>query len=248
MAREIDFGGFTKLYGKMLCQSSLLECDPVTRWVFVYMLSQADEDGFFRCATLQSLALAARVTRDQAAKAVAELESPDPASTSQNRNGRRILSRPGGWKLVTYKKYREHRSRRQIIDAIRQKRQRDRDASRTSRDVTVTSRPDLDLDLDLDLEKKEEKNPPSPSRTDGIIFIKASNSKDSDFDGPGIEKILHRLREYEAEFGKPWCNAQWRAAVEWAFDNPEKSKKLWGRFLLNWFRTAARDERKRMRA
>ena len=46
-------GGFAKLYGDRLAQSSLLDRDVATRWVFVFMLSQADAQGRYRLSVGQ---------------------------------------------------------------------------------------------------------------------------------------------------------------------------------------------------
>jgi hypothetical protein len=119
-------GGFAKLYGDRLAQSSLLDCDVATRWVFLFLLSQADDKGRFRCASVAGLARAAAVTLDQAEKAVRELEAPDPDSTTKDEEGRRIVRIDGGWRIVAYTKYREYKTARQLAEALKKKRQRDR--------------------------------------------------------------------------------------------------------------------------
>jgi hypothetical protein len=120
-------GGFAKLYGHRLAQSSLLDRDVATRWVFVYMLSQADAEGRYRCASVAGLARAAAVSVAEATTAVSDLEAPDPDSTTKDHEGRRILRIEGGWQVVSYKHYREFRTPRQIADAIRKQRQRSRE-------------------------------------------------------------------------------------------------------------------------
>ncbi len=127
-------GGFAKLYGDRLAQSSLLDRDVVTRWVFLFMLSQADEQGRYRCASVAGLARAAAITLEQAERAVAELEAPDPDSTTKLEDGRRIVRIAGGWQLVTFTKYREFRTPRQLAEAAKKKRQREaRKATREKR-------------------------------------------------------------------------------------------------------------------
>jgi hypothetical protein len=120
-------GGFVKLYGDRLAASSLLDTALATRWAFVYMLSQADALGRFRCATVRALARAANITPSQATKAVAELEAPDPESTSKAEGGRRILPIPGGWQLVNYTDYRDFRTKQQADAAERKRRQREKE-------------------------------------------------------------------------------------------------------------------------
>jgi len=154
-------GSFAKLYGDRLADSSLMECAVATRWAFVVMLSRADSEGRFRCATVAGLSRAAAISMEEADLAIKELEAPDDTSTSGEAEGRRIVRIPGGWQLVNYVKYRDYRTRRQIEDAKRQEehrsRRRDtsRDTSDTSRDVTVRSTPDVRCQM-LDVRSKNE--------------------------------------------------------------------------------------------
>src|SRR3990172_7008165 len=145
-------GGFAKIYGDRLADSSLLECAVATRWCFLYMLARADSEGRFRCATVRGLTGAAAVTLEEAEHAIAELEAPDPDSTTPDEGGRRIVRIPGGWRIVAKAKYRDFRTRRQIDAAQRQRERRERlggesttgerDMSRVSHDVTVTCTPE----------------------------------------------------------------------------------------------------------
>jgi len=103
-----EYGGtFGKLFGSRLANSSLLDCDVATRWVFIFMLANADKNGFFRCAHATALSRACNISKDAAETAIRELEAPDPHSMSPEAEGRRILKIAGGWQLVTYEKYRD---------------------------------------------------------------------------------------------------------------------------------------------
>lgn len=132
-------GGFCKIYGNRLAQSSLLDAAVATRWVFVYMLSQADALGRYRCATVPALARAANVSLPQARKAVQELEAPDPQSTSKDHEGRRILAIRGGWQVVNFTTYRDFRTMEQEAAAERKRRQREKEEAERdkSRDVPL---------------------------------------------------------------------------------------------------------------
>jgi hypothetical protein len=123
-------GGYAKLYGDRLAQSSLMDRNVVTRWLFVFVLSQADAQGRYRCASVAGLARAAAITLEQAELAVSELEAPDPDSTTKAEDGRRIVRIPGGWRVVTYTKYREYRTARQLAEAAKKRRQREAAKSR----------------------------------------------------------------------------------------------------------------------
>jgi len=118
-------GGFAKLYGDRLAGSSLLECAVASRWVFVFMLAQADAEGRVRCASVAGLARAAGVSLPEAEAALRELEAPDPDSTSKDHEGRRVLRIPGGWQIVTYQKYREYQTKRQRNEAAKKRKQRE---------------------------------------------------------------------------------------------------------------------------
>lgn len=131
---EWTFGdaGFAKIYGDRLARSSLLDTGVATRWVFVFMLSQADSEGRFRCATVSALARTAAVTIEEARKAIEELSAPDPESTTKAHEGRRILPIQGGWQLVNYTVYRDYRSDEQQKAAERKRRQREAAAARAA--------------------------------------------------------------------------------------------------------------------
>jgi hypothetical protein len=83
------------------------------------MLSQADAEGRYRCASVAGLARHANVSPPQAQKAVRELQVPDSNSTSPEDLGRRIVRIPGGWQVVNAAKYRAFRTKRQAAAAER---------------------------------------------------------------------------------------------------------------------------------
>jgi hypothetical protein len=138
-------GGFAKLYGDRLAHSSLLDRDVATRWVFIFMLSQADGEGRFRCASVAGLARAAAVTLEQAERATAELEAPDPDSTTKLDDGRRIRRVPGGWQIVAYATYRDYRTPRQLAEAARKRRQRE--AAKARREKRKAANRDMSRDV-----------------------------------------------------------------------------------------------------
>jgi hypothetical protein len=134
-------GGFAKLYGDRLAHSSLLDTAVATRWIFVYILAQADSHGRFRCATVAGLARAANVAVEDAERAVRELETPDPDSTTKDHEGRRLLRIPGGWQIANYARYRSYQSPRQRAEAERKRRQReDAAAKRQEREEALARR------------------------------------------------------------------------------------------------------------
>jgi hypothetical protein len=86
-------------------------------------------------ASVPGLADAARVTRAECEEALERLGSPDPDSSNQTEQGRRIIRIEGGWFVVSHQKY----SRMLSIDERRERdaeRKRVQRASASVRDVT----------------------------------------------------------------------------------------------------------------
>ena len=128
-----------KLYGSIL-DSSVWSEDPYTRLVWITMLAMADADGFVEAA-VPGLARRANVPLDACEAALVRLQAPDPYSKSPDHEGRRIEPAERGWNILNYTAYRELRTKRQVTDAVRQKRHREgvkRDMSRPSRQVSAS--------------------------------------------------------------------------------------------------------------
>jgi hypothetical protein len=144
---------YVKLFGSIL-DSSIWDEDHATVRVWVTLLAMADADGVVR-ASDSGIAHRARVSRTECTKALKIFEAPDVESKSQEYGGQRIERVDGGWLLLNYTKYREARSREQVMAADRQARKRKRDSGQRdlSRDSTVTAgdiTPQVDADVDRD--------------------------------------------------------------------------------------------------
>lgn len=113
---------FVKLFHTILKSSVWLE-SPTTRIVWITFLLEADEDGMVRGVDAL-LAAAARVTPEEFAAAIDVLQSPDIQSQTQDFGGRRIERVEGGWLVLNYRKYREYRTRAQVKEADKKRRQR----------------------------------------------------------------------------------------------------------------------------
>lgn len=118
---------YVKIFASIL-DSSVWDESPETRLVWITMLLMADEHGFVR-GTPHSIARRAVVSPDGAARALAVLEAPDLRSHTIEHDGRRIESVDGGWLVLNYAKYREMRTRKQVKEAEKKRRQRARVAS-----------------------------------------------------------------------------------------------------------------------
>ena len=97
---------YVKLFDGLL-RSSIVEMPVETRWLWVVLLASADQDGNVY-GTPSALARLANMPLDVTERALAELEAPDPSSSTPDEDGRRIL-RVGGnsWFLINYAKYRQ---------------------------------------------------------------------------------------------------------------------------------------------
>lgn len=118
---------YVKLFGSIL-DSSIWSEDNATRLVWITMLAMADSSGLVE-ASVTGVAHRARVSQGECEEALAVLLATDPDSKSQEFDGRRIEKVEGGWVLLNYEKYREIRSKKQVMDAVRQQRKRERDKS-----------------------------------------------------------------------------------------------------------------------
>jgi len=96
---------YNKIFTKILDSSVWLE-PTATRIVWITMIAAMDENGFCQFAAIGNVAGRARVSEDEARKAIAALEGPDEESSDQDNEGRRIERVPGGWMVLNAPKYR----------------------------------------------------------------------------------------------------------------------------------------------
>lgn len=113
---------FVKLFHTILKSSVWLE-SPTTRIVWITFLLEADEEGVVRGVD-ELLASAARVTMPEFTAALEVLMAPDLKSQTQDFGGRRIERTEGGFLVLNYRKYREYRTRAQVKEAEKKRRQR----------------------------------------------------------------------------------------------------------------------------
>jgi hypothetical protein len=121
--------GFTKLHSS-LATSSIMALPLATRWIWSFLLSQADAQGVVEGA-VPGLAIAANVSLEQCQTAIETLLAPDPYSRTKDRDGRRLIEVDGGWQIVSYTKWRHKLSREERQHYKRQHQQARRDRERT---------------------------------------------------------------------------------------------------------------------
>ena len=96
---------YVKIHAALL-DSSIVEADPVVRWVWVAMLVKCNRYGQVY-GTDAALARRFNVTPEQLQVAFDILASPDPNSTTKDEDGRRIMRIDANlWQIVNYTHYR----------------------------------------------------------------------------------------------------------------------------------------------
>jgi len=157
--------GFTKLFSTII-SSTVWQENHTTRIVWVTLLALADRDGTI-CSSLPGLARFAGVSLEEAQSALGKFLGPDIYSRTPDREGRRIETIDGGWRLLNYAKYRRLMSvdEKREKAAVRQARKRERDVALQSVTVTpvtpVTQSNDI-AEAEAEAEK-EKTNTPQPA-------------------------------------------------------------------------------------
>ena len=126
---------YNKLFMKIL-DSSVWSASVETRIVWLTFIAAMDEDGMVRFASAENVAHRARVPIDAATKALEVLEGPDPNSSDQDNEGRRIERVPGGWMVLNGPKYRGLVTKSIIQEQTRERVRRHRE--KKAGNVTVT--------------------------------------------------------------------------------------------------------------
>ena len=113
------------MYGKLF--ASMFRGSLYGKWqaiiTFQQMIILADKDGTVDF-TLEALTATTSIPVEILREGIALLEAPDPTSRTPDEDGRRIVlvdpSRPWGWRIVNYQKYREIRTSEERRDYHRQ--------------------------------------------------------------------------------------------------------------------------------
>lgn len=102
--------GYIKLWEDIIT-SSIWDEDDKTRIMWVTLMALTDPAGFV-AGSVPGLARLAKMSREDAEKAIQRLEAPDPDSRSREFDGRRIEHLPdqGGWVILNYEKFRKRQS------------------------------------------------------------------------------------------------------------------------------------------
>ncbi len=96
--------GYTKLHSS-IATSSIMALPVSARWLWAFMLSQADAQGVVEGA-VPGLAVAAGISPDECEAAITAFCAPDRYSRTKDQDGRRLVPVDGGWQIVSYAKWR----------------------------------------------------------------------------------------------------------------------------------------------
>lgn len=128
---------FVKIHDSILA-SSIVEEDPVTRWVWLFMLVKCDKNGNVY-GTWPALARMANVDDVEFETAMATLMAPDASSTSQLEDGRRIIEAgPNLLHVVNYLYYRGLKDPDEVREGARLRKQKQREREKAE-DVQADS-------------------------------------------------------------------------------------------------------------
>lgn len=128
---------YNRLFTKILDSSIWLE-PTATRIVWVTLIAAMDEDGYAHFSAVENLANRARVTLEEAEKAIECFLAPDENSANPENEGRRIERVPGGFFILNAPEHRQMLNREIQREQIRLRVQRHRD-KQSCNNSSVTS-------------------------------------------------------------------------------------------------------------
>ena len=131
--------------------SSIWMTSKETKILWITMLAMKDRDGFVT-GVPSALARTAGLTPEECNKALLELSSPDPESSSPEHEGRRIKAIPGGWLVLNHSKYQKQmsdtfkRARKTVWESVKRENQRAMDRVDEKKDaINAQKRPKKDV-------------------------------------------------------------------------------------------------------
>jgi hypothetical protein len=229
---------YNKLFTKILDSSIWLEPD-ATRLIWITLIAAMDEDGFVQLSAIGNLAGRARVSIEDATKAVQCLESTD-SSGDQEFEGRRIERVPGGWVILNARKYRDMVTRAVSRESNRVRVARHRAKNKTGNASVMACTPRVmqsEAEAEAESEAEKNKNTTAPAEPTDFATLKAIYPKRAGAnpwgralkacrarlkEGCSWEGILEGARRYQA-----FCHAIGKEGTEYVlqaatFCGPEK--------------------------
>lgn len=235
---------YNKIFTKILDSSIWLE-PTSTRIVWITMIAAMDENGFCQFAAVGNVASRARVTEEEARKALNALEGPDIESSDQDNEGRRLERVPGGWMVLNATKYRELVTRINIQAKTKERVRKFRDKKRSC-NAQVTQEVQSVTPSYSDSYSYSDLNTPLPPKGDHPSeFASAWNQRCGTL--PRVERLSSgRLRKLQTRINrgltlvrfceaingctsKPFLSGDndrgWTATFDWLIANDENVEK-----------------------
>jgi len=210
-----------------ITESSLMEEDVLTRYVFMMLLAIADPEGYV-VGTDVAIARRINVSVAELKGALERLMAPDPSSNSREREGRRVIESDieRGYFLVNYRKYRDTRDEESRRKYMKDYMQNYRSGGVNHVNNRKQRKPPLaKVEVQVEAEVKEvahvEEHTEDASRLVRVKF-KAPSKEEAQFQAQKIglpESEVDRFLNYYESNG-------WRVGK-----NPMKS---WTHALTNW--------------
>jgi hypothetical protein len=169
---------YVKLFSTILTSSVWAE-DAATRLVWITLLAMADKEGDVY-GSVSGLARMANVSVEDTRRALQLLESPDSESQTPDHEGRRIISRQGGWHIVNYAKYRaiqDEQSRRDTWRKATRKYRQRHQVSTSDVDAMLTGLTSAQMSTEAEAEAEAEAKAEASTTTTtraGVAFEDAA--------------------------------------------------------------------------
>jgi len=197
-------GGYTKLFSDIIT-SSIWNEDDKTRVLWITMLALSNANGFVSGAPT-SLALLARMSKEDCDKSLDVLSSPDPESRTPDHEGRRIERVQGGCQILNYEAYRERLSDdpNAVQARERMKKYRERKRNVTQRDGTErdTASASASGDASESEEKKNKEAKDKFGEFNNVRLTKTEYQKLLDQHGHKLAAAIDILDAYIEQSGK----------------------------------------------
>ncbi|MHC4301540.1 MAG: hypothetical protein ACYS7Y_30095 [Planctomycetota bacterium] len=246
--------GFAKLYS--IQDSSIMELDVVIRFIFLFLLGEADFNGFFD-GSPDSLARRANVPKEDMERALEMFQDTDPDSKSKIEDGRRIIYQGANrWWIVNYVEYRTKQDDgyRKYQWRKRKAKQRALDRGEEWDEITWSREDALDQGLSRDghgesphTEAEAEAEADSvgrvsskssvPRRSKAVVHSPPSEEEVAEAmieKGVKDQFVMREARKFIGYYeGQDWRKAngqpltRWKSAIAyWVNNNPEITKAM----------------------
>jgi hypothetical protein len=222
--------GFTKLVPEII-QSSIWNESSDIRIVWITLLAVKDENGYVR-GDVRTIARLANVDVEAAGRAIDAFLSPDPGSHTPDNEGRRIGTAAGGYVVLNHALYRGRDAKAEHAEYVkkwRAEREKQSDVIKCDSQVNHASASASASVSVSDIKKGVQGETPKQERPapDSIRWVA----------DPG--KMWEGIKNEDLD---AWGNAypavdldrELTKMHQWILANPDKMKKQWRRFIINW--------------